>query len=180
MALGHDVVQYLTHRYLLHSSNKKMMRLLRHSVHHTTTASRGISACYMSSGDFFLEIILPYLVPLILVGGGGVDIRFHYLVAGLGSMGGVYEHSGYDFGVLLQSLGEQSNSMDKAKDSKLHVPLSLTWILGGILDNRSHGEHHAQANVSFADGFGSPGICDTLFGTRFNLSQGKRALRDKE
>ncbi|KAJ5652251.1 hypothetical protein N7507_009677 [Penicillium longicatenatum] len=168
MALGHEIVQYLTHRYLLHSSNKTMMRILRHSVHHTTKASRGISACYMSSVDFFLEIVLPYLIPLTLVGGGGTDVRFHYLVAGLGAMGGVYEHSGYDFGVRLR---KQPKSIDGAENSKLQIPRFLTWILAGILDNRSHGEHHAQSNVSFADGFGSPGACDTLFGTRFNLSQ---------
>jgi sterol desaturase/sphingolipid hydroxylase (fatty acid hydroxylase superfamily) len=60
MAIGHDVVQYVVHRHLLHRPNLRLMRVLRHSVHHSTTASRGISACYMSAPDFFLEIVLSY------------------------------------------------------------------------------------------------------------------------
>ncbi|KAJ5194833.1 uncharacterized protein N7498_008271 [Penicillium cinerascens] len=180
MAVGHDVVQYLTHRYLLHSPNIKLMRLLRHSVHHMTTASRGISACYMSSVDFLLEIVFPYLVPLILVGGGGADIRLQYLVAGLGAMGGVYEHSGYDFGVSLRSLGKASESTDTAENSNSYISLAVLRALGGIFDNRAHGEHHARANVSFADGFGNPGVCDTLFGTRFDLSGTQWTLAEKE
>ena len=63
ITIGHDVVQYLAHRYLLHRAD--MMRVLGHSVHHTTTASRSISACYMSLADYFLEITCPYLIPLI-------------------------------------------------------------------------------------------------------------------
>lgn len=180
MALGHDVIQYLSHRYLLHDPNSKLMRLLSHSMHHTTSASRGISACYMSSMDFLLEIVLPYLVPLILVGGGGTDIRFHFLIAGLGVMGGVYEHSGYDFGVALRSTGKDPTATDPAPDSGLHVSFTLLRALGGILDNRAHGEHLSRAHVSFADGFGSPGICDTLFGTRFDLPGVQRELVEKE
>ncbi len=99
MGIGHDVVQYVTHRHLLHRPS--LMRTLRHSVHHSTGASKGISACYMSAPDFFLEIVLPYLLPLALIGGGGSDILFHSMIAGLGAVGGVYEHSGYDFAVLL-------------------------------------------------------------------------------
>ena len=62
MGIGHDVVQYATHRHLLHRPS--LIRKLKHSIHHSTGASKGISACFMSGPDFFLEIVLPYLLPL--------------------------------------------------------------------------------------------------------------------
>ena len=96
MAVGHDVVQYAGHRWLLHHPR---LRWLGHHVHHATGASKSISACYMSPGDFFLNIVCPYLIPLILIGGGGSDVLFHLLTMGLGVIGGLYEHAGYDFGV---------------------------------------------------------------------------------
>lgn len=163
MAVGHDVVQYLAHRYLLHQPNIPLMRALRHSVHHATGATKGISACYMSVPDFFLEIVLPYLLPLALIGGGGNDAVFHLLIAGLGAVGGVYEHSGYDFSVGLR----------EAQVKGLRYGKDLMNLLAGVLDNRAHSEHHKRANVSFSDGFGSPGLCDTLLGTRWDLHPSK-------
>ena len=154
MGLGHDIVQYVTHRHLLHRPS--LMRKLKHSVHHSTGASKGISACYMSGPDFFLEIVLPYLLPLALIGGGGSDIVFHSLIAGLGAIGGVYEHSGYDFAVLLP----------KARIAA-RMPRFVT-VLAGMITSHSHGEHHSKGNVSFSDGFGSPAVCDTMFGTRWD------------
>ncbi len=154
MAVGHDVVQYATHRYILH--NPKMMRTLGHAVHHSTGASKAISACYMSAPDFFLEIVLPYLLPLVLIGGGGSDITFQLLVAGLGAFGGVYEHSGYDFAVPLR----KTHFFQK-------LPI-LGWILDALITSHAHGEHHRRFNVSFSDGFGSPGICDTVMSTRWD------------
>ncbi|KAH8810992.1 hypothetical protein F5884DRAFT_819432 [Xylogone sp. PMI_703] len=147
MAIGHDIVQYLAH-----------LLALGHSLHHTTNASRGVAACYMSAPDFFLEIVLPYLVPLALIGGGGSDILFHTLIVTMGAFGWVYEHSGYDLMVLLPP----------------ECNLAVRWpgiaqIIRNVVDNRSHREHHMQGNVSFADGFGSPGICDTFFRTRWDL-----------
>ena len=41
MTIGHDVVQYAGHRGLLHNSR---FRLLRHDLHHSTGASRAITA----------------------------------------------------------------------------------------------------------------------------------------
>ena len=164
MGIGHDVVQYATHRHLLHRPS--LMRTLRHSVHHSTGASKGISACFMSAPDFFLEIVLPYLLPLALVGGGGSDILFHSMIAGLGALGGVYEHSGYDYAVLMP----QSRLAQR-----------MPWIgklIGGLISSHSHGEHHAKGNVSFSDGFGSPGVCDTAFGTRWDVVAKRR--RDAE
>lgn len=172
MAIGHDLVQYWTHRYLLHRPSIPLMRALRHSVHHSTGANCGISACYMSAPDFFLEIVLPYLIPLATVGGGGADILFHSLVAGLGALGGVYEHSGYDIGAALRQLpseGEKGNWSARGFFSR---------VVAAALDNRAHGEHHMRANVSFSDGFGSPGICDWIFGTRWDLVCKRR--RDAE
>ncbi|GFP56344.1 hypothetical protein TASIC1_0006051400 [Trichoderma asperellum] len=161
LAIGHDVVQYLTHRYLLHQPNLKLMRMLRHSVHHSTTASKGISACYMSAPDFFLEIVLPYLVPLALVGGGGADLRFHSLVVASGAFGGIYEHSGYDLALAFQAY-------PRNKEDGWYWKV-LASVLSDLVSTRAHHEHHSRGQVSFSDGFGSPGICDTIFGTRWDL-----------
>lgn len=177
MAIGHDVVQYLVHRHLLHNPSIWLMRLLRHSMHHTTTASRGISACYMTAADFFLEIVLPYLIPLCLVGGGGADMRFHFLVAGLGAIGGVYEHSGYDLSAALELSAKANDSVAPEHGS---LGLVIADLVGKIFDNRAHGEHHARATVSFADGFGSPGLCDTLLRTRWDLSSARREQVERE
>ena len=154
MGIGHDVVQYLTHRHLLHRPS--LIRTLKHSIHHSTGASKGISACYMSAADFFLEITLPYLLPLALIGGGGSDIVFHTMIAGLGAIGGVYEHSGYDFAILLPKTAIARR-----------MPRAVT-ALAGMVTSHAHGEHHAKGNVSFSDGFGSPALCDSVFGTRWD------------
>jgi sterol desaturase/sphingolipid hydroxylase (fatty acid hydroxylase superfamily) len=147
MGVGHDVVQYAAHRWLLHDPR---LRWLGHSLHHATGASKSISALYMSGGDFFLNIVLPYLLPLVLIGGGGSDVLFHFLTMGLGVIGGLYEHSGYDFGAARER-------------SRL-----LRLIPASFISSHAHGQHHRRSSVSFSDGFGSPGLCDTLFGTRWD------------
>jgi sterol desaturase/sphingolipid hydroxylase (fatty acid hydroxylase superfamily) len=155
LAIGHDVVQYLTHRHILHRPG--LIRKLGHAVHHSTGASKAISACYMSRADFFLEIALPYLLPLVLVGGGGGDILFHILVAGLGAFGGLYEHSGYDFAVSLRA-------------TRFYAAWPrLGALIAAAITSKAHAEHHRRTNVSFSDGFGSPGICDTVFSTRWDM-----------
>ena len=164
MGVGHDVVQYVTHRHLLHRPS--LIRKLKHSIHHSTGASKGISACYMSGADFFLEIVLPYLLPLALIGGGGSDILFQTMIAGLGAVGGVYEHSGYDFAVLLP----------KAKIAA-RMPRFVS-VIGGLITSHAHGQHHAKGNVSFSDGFGSPAVCDTVFGTRWDKVEERRRAAD--
>jgi len=165
MGIGHDVVQYVAHRHLLHRG--RFARLLKHSVHHSTGASKAISACYMSGPDFFLEITLPYLLPLVLIGGGGSDILFHSLIAGLGALGGVYEHSGYDFAVLLPKTSLAAR-----------MPRFVT-ALASAITSHAHGQHHTKGNVSFSDGFGSPGICDGMFATRWDLVEAKERAADK-
>ncbi len=153
MGVGHDIVQYAAHRFLLHRPG--LIRKLGHSVHHSTGASRAVSACYMGFADFFLEIVLPYLLPLIVVA-AGADISFHLLVAGLGAIGGLYEHSGYDFSIrLARGAGGLKGR--------------LTDALAALITSKAHAEHHRRGNVSFSDGFGSPGICDTFYKTRWDL-----------
>jgi sterol desaturase/sphingolipid hydroxylase (fatty acid hydroxylase superfamily) len=149
MGVGHDIVQYVFHRFVLH--NPRWIRTLGHSLHHATGASKAISACYMSPIDFVLEIVLPYLVPLVVVVAGG-NVVFHLLVAGLGAVGGLYEHSGYDFARALERPGLAG------------------WrgVVAGLVTSQAHGEHHRRSSVSFSDGFGSPGLCDTLFETRWD------------
>lgn len=162
MSVGHDIVQYATHRFLLHRPG--LIRKLGHSVHHSTGASRAISACYMGSADFFLEIVLPYLLPLALVA-AGADVFFHLLVASLGAVGGLYEHSGYDFSARLpRDAGGWKGRFFGA--------------LAALSTSKAHAEHHRRSNVSYSDGFGSPGICDAIMKTRWDLVPDKaRALR---
>ncbi len=158
LTIGHDMVQYITHRLVLH--DPAYMRKFGHAVHHSTRASRGVSACYMSAADFFLEIVSPYLLPLILIGGGGTNFVFHALIVSAGAYGGVYEHSGYDFGLTLRKAG------------------GWRRILGAMLSTEAHGYHHTRGNVSFSDGFGSSNICDTVFKTRWDLVPGRERRTD--
>jgi sterol desaturase/sphingolipid hydroxylase (fatty acid hydroxylase superfamily) len=160
MGIGHDIVQYVFHRFVLHRPG--LIRPLGHSVHHSTGASKAISACYMSPADFFLEIVLPYLVPLALVG-AGADVSFHLTVACLGAIGGLYEHSGYDFSVRL-----------RPPNGTGFRPLA--W-LSHLATSKAHGEHHRRSNVSFSDGFGSPGICDTICKTRWDMAEAAEKAR---
>lgn len=153
MTIGHDVVQYATHRFLLHN---RRFHWLGHNLHHSTGASKSISACYMSAPDFFLEIVCPYLVPLILIGGGSSDIRFQLLVACLGAVGGLYEHSGYDFAAGL-------------KTARSWLARLLRFVPASLISSHAHGEHHRRFRVSFSDGFGSPGLCDLIFRTRWDV-----------
>ena len=155
MGIGHDVVQYVFHRFVLH--HPRLVRKLGHSVHHSTGASKAISACYMSGVDFTLEIVLPYLLPLVLVMAGG-DVLFHLTIASLGAVGGLYEHSGYDFAVFVRR-GPQG--------AAAALPGWRRWLAEKVTSH-AHGEHHRRSNVSFSDGFGSPGLCDTLLATRWD------------
>ena len=155
IVIGHDIVQYVFHRFLLHRPG--LIRKLGHGVHHSTGASKAISACYMSPADFFLEIVLPYLVPLALIG-AGADVLFHITIASLGAVGGLYEHSGYDFAVRLRRPNRSGSRLQP-----------LAW-LAYLVTSKAHGEHHRRSTVSFSDGFGSPGICDTIFKTRWDMA----------
>lgn len=155
LTVGHDVVQYVAHRFVLHRPG--LMRRLGHSIHHSTTGSRSVSACYISFTDFFLEIVCPYLIPLALIGGGGVDVFFHSLVVSAGAFSGLYEHSGYDFSRSLRA--------------RAHGSMGGVWrVLAKMISSEAHAAHHSRGNVSFSDGFGSSNICDTIFRTRWDLS----------
>ena len=154
MTVGHDFVQYAAHRFLLHNAR---CRWMGHGLHHSTQASKSISACYMSAPDFFLTICCPYLIPLILIGGGTANPGFQLLVASLGAVGGLYEHSGYDFA---QALASPSRSRRASV---------LRRVSASLISSHAHGEHHRRSRVSFSDGFGSPGLCDTIFRTRWDM-----------
>ncbi len=159
MTLGHDIIQYIAHRFVLH--RPEMMRRLGHAVHHSTIGSLGISACYMSAADFFLEIVCPYLIPLAFVPLGS-NFLIHALVVTSGAFGGLYEHSGYDFSLALR----------EPKDGSARGRLRLA--LARMISSEAHAAHHTRGNVSFSDGFGSTNICDTLFKTRFDLVPERR------
>jgi hypothetical protein len=45
----------------------------------------------------------------------------------------------------------------------------LGAVVAGLITSKAHGEHHRRFDVSFSDGFGSPGLCDTLLHTRWDL-----------
>ncbi len=159
MSLGHDVVQYAFHRGVMHRPT--LMNRLGHAVHHSTSASCSISACYMSGADFVAEIICPYLLPLALVG-AGADVWFHIFVVTTGAFGGLYEHSGYDFSLALEKTGGEG------------IGARLARKMAPALSSRAHAEHHARGNVSFSDGFGSSSLCDTILKTRWDLVRARR------
>ncbi|WP_036291144.1 sterol desaturase family protein [Methylosinus sp. PW1] len=165
MLIGHDIVQYVAHRHLLH--HPAMMNRLGHALHHQTGASKAISACYQSGADFFFEIVLPYLLPLVLVGGGGASVAFHLWMTSLGALGGLYEHSGYDFGLAFR------DPAAKGWRKRLNAALDR------LTSSTAHGFHHTRGNVSFSDGFGTPGICDTLFKTRWDLAPERVRQRER-
>lgn len=167
MPVGHDLVQYATHRFILHRAS--LMRPLGHSVHHTTAAGRSISACFMSLPDYFLEIVLPYLVPLAIIGGGGSDFTFHAVLVTLGAFGGLYEHSGYDFSLPFRE-GATAGGWKRPAFA----------ALAKFLSNKAHQEHHTRGNVSFSDGFGSSNICDTVLKTRWDLVGLRQRRRVRE
>ena len=163
LSFGHDVVQYAFHRFIMHRAD--LMNRLGHAVHHSTTASCSISACYMSVWDFIAEIVCPYLIPLALVGGGGADMAFHVFVVATGAFGGLYEHSGYDFSLALANA--------PGRDPLARVGRAIA----PLLSSRAHAEHHARGNVSFSDGFGSSSLCDKFFRTRWDLVQVRQRQR---
>lgn len=84
-------------------------------------------------------------------------MEFQLLLSGLGAIGGLYEHSGYDLSVL-----------DRGK-TLLGRPSLFRRIAVLTTSSHAHGEHHRRSRVSFSDGFGSPGLCDTIFRTRWDL-----------
>ncbi|GAA6005816.1 hypothetical protein JCM10207_007239 [Rhodosporidiobolus poonsookiae] len=188
LALGHDLTQYHTHRFLLHSAYPPLLRALNHAQHHSTGATRAVTACYMSPADFFLEIVLPYLLPLAAVTrlyryGFGVELGgtpFHALVASAGAIGGLYEHSGHDLAPLLcpsyassyPFLRPQFTSPSRASSVRAPPkpqPGTVRRLLAALLDNRAHAAHHVRGSVSFSDGFGSTGVADWAGGTRRDL-----------
>jgi hypothetical protein len=150
MTIGHDIFFYLGHRFLLHSSWG--YQLLQHDLHHSTKASIALSSMYMAPSDYVLEICVPYLVPLCML---KADAAFHFVAIALGSLGGMYEHSGYNF---------------------------CPYFPG--LSTMAHGMHHTRYNCSFSDGVGSSNLMDGLFRTSYECVypkwSGKKSIRESK
>lgn len=150
VALGpilHEAAFYVFHRFVLHSSWG--FRLLDHRLHHTSLAHSAISAMYMSTPDFVLEIVVPYLLPLaVLSSSGSCSHACCVAMLPLGALGGLYEHSGYNF-------------------------------FEGIaaLDTSVHALHHRFYNCSFADGVGAPSVFDAGFGTACTAGPSAKVMR---
>jgi len=104
-----------------------------HKRHHQSTGGCAASSLYMSPIDFVVEIVLPYGCFLALV---RTHVVFDVLLASIGSLFAMYEHSGYCF-------------------STLHA-----------IDSRMHLSHHSGRYVgSLSEGVGSPGFMDLIFST---------------
>jgi hypothetical protein len=59
----------------------------------------------------------------------------------------------------------------------------LPWaraVLDTLVSSHAHGQHHTRGVVSFSDGFGSPGICDTVFATRWDKVKEPVRTRQRE
>ena len=65
-----------------------------HYLHHESTGGVAASSMYMTPLDFFVEIILPYGVFLTVV---ETAVEFDIILAIVGSLFAMYEHSGYCF-----------------------------------------------------------------------------------
>ncbi|KAA8495347.1 hypothetical protein FVE85_1502 [Porphyridium purpureum] len=133
MSLGHDVVFYIGHRYILHTHWG--LPIFRHDVHHSTKAADAVSALFMHPFDFFVEIVLPYLVPYVLIAPLSTSLLDVFIPV-LGVVGGTYEHSGFNF-----------------------------WPDITVLDTRFHAAHHIKWSVSYSDGVGSTNLMDALMDT---------------
>ena len=137
-ALGiiHDIVFYFGHR-LLHT--KIGFKKLRHYIHHESQGGTAAASLYMSPSDFFIEIVAPYMTFILIF---PTNFYFNCLLASIGSVAAMYEHSGYCF---------------------------TTW---SPLDTRPHISHHGKRiNASFSEGVLSPGWCDKLSGSSFTARE---------
>ncbi|KAJ3081096.1 hypothetical protein HK100_009979 [Physocladia obscura] len=131
----HEILFYVGHRYILHSRFGYIT--LNHRLHHSSPTNCAISAFYMTPIDFALEILVPYYGSLgITVYLGLCQPIVAIALLPIGTIGGVYEHSGYNF-----------------------------WPGVPGLDTVVHYAHHSKHNCSFADGFGAPSVLDPWFGT---------------
>ncbi|KAJ3200380.1 hypothetical protein HDU82_008971 [Entophlyctis luteolus] len=131
----HEVLFYVFHRYLLHTRFGYVR--LNHKLHHSAPTHSAVSAFYMSPADFCFEILVPYIasvgVPVAL---GICSPVVAVAMLGVGTVGGMYEHSGYNF-----------------------------WPGVKGMDTVVHALHHQRNDCSFADGVGAPSVLDEVFGT---------------
>lgn len=91
MTFGHDMLFYIGHRWLLHS--QWGYTTLGHNLHHQSDAMCGITAMFMTPLDFIVEIVVPYLVPLVICGQFASGYLPNIVILTAGCLGGVLEHS---------------------------------------------------------------------------------------
>ncbi len=90
-ALGYDLVFYAGHR-AMHYFPFKLYDSL-HRLHHSSYATCGVSHHYMTPIDYLLEVILPAVIPLMVL---GVYAPSFGMFLGIGGWNGVVVHSGWD------------------------------------------------------------------------------------
>lgn len=92
--LLHELPFYALHRWVLHSPHG--VPRLGHSLHHNAKAHSAVSAMYMYAFDYVLQIVVPYVIPLLVLRATRMLTASHAVaLLPLGSLGGLYEHSGY-------------------------------------------------------------------------------------
>jgi sterol desaturase/sphingolipid hydroxylase (fatty acid hydroxylase superfamily) len=101
----YDIIFYLGHRAMHHSSVYKLL----HKQHHTSRASVGISGYYMGVIDFLMEFVVPFYLPLYLLGNDPLVM----VVGGIiGQVNGVLSHSGYNLPLMPYETGHQIHHLE--------------------------------------------------------------------
>ena len=86
----YDIIFYSGHILMHH----KYLYKIIHKQHHLTDADIGISGYYMGVIDFFGEFILPFFIPLYIVGNDPLIMVIYGII---GQINGILSHSGYNF-----------------------------------------------------------------------------------
>jgi hypothetical protein len=141
----HDALFYAGHAFM---HTRLGYKLLSHHVHHRSNGASAAASMYMASIDFMLEIVVPFMALFLLIES---DWRFELLVASVGTLSPVFEHSGYY--------------------------VAMPW---NVFDTRPHISHHQKRpHGSFSEGIFSSNLCDWLMGTALDESE-KKAMYEVE
>jgi sterol desaturase/sphingolipid hydroxylase (fatty acid hydroxylase superfamily) len=84
----YDIIFYTCHKIMHHKYIYKFI----HKQHHLTYADSGISGYYMGVFDFFGEFILPFFLPLYVLGNDPLVMLTYGII---GQINGVLSHSGH-------------------------------------------------------------------------------------
>lgn len=88
--LLYDIIFYIGHRIMHHAYFYKKI----HKKHHLTYADNGISGSYMGIIDFFGEFIIPFYLPLYIIGNDPIIMILYSII---GNINSVLSHSGFNF-----------------------------------------------------------------------------------